>query len=50
VRIRLAGGRQGIEIPRLQPVANAADAKREQITQHLEDAVDALIADHGLDG
>jgi hypothetical protein len=37
-------------IPRLQPVANAADAEREQITQHLEDAVDALIREYGLDG
>jgi hypothetical protein len=49
-RIRLAGGRRGIEIPRLQPVSRAGDAMREEITQHLEDALTALIKEHGLDG
>lgn len=46
----LERGIQTIHIPRQQPVANAADAKREEITQHLEQAVDALIEEHGLNG
>jgi len=37
-------------IPRLQPVGHAAEAKREEIVQHLDDAVTALIKEHGLDG
>lgn len=47
-RIRAAGGRRGIEIPPLHPVGHAADAKREEVTQHLEDALDALIREHDL--
>ena len=47
-RIRLAGGRRGIEIPRLQPVTRAGDENREEITQHLEDALTSLVKEHGL--
>lgn len=35
-------------IPRLGPVSHAADAKRPEIEQHLEDAVSALIREHNL--
>ncbi|HZL18702.1 MAG TPA: hypothetical protein VFG23_13245 [Polyangia bacterium] len=49
-RIRMAGGRKGIEIPALHPVGRAAEASRQDITQHLEDALTALVREHGLDG
>lgn len=44
----LERGTQVITIPRTQPVSNAADAAREDITQHLDDAVTDLIREHGL--
>ena len=47
-RIRLAGGRRGIEIPRLEPVTRAGEASREDITRHLDDALTALVKEHGL--
>jgi hypothetical protein len=44
----LEAGTQTIVIPRTQPVTNAGDAAREDITQHLESAVTDLIREHGL--
>ena len=47
-KIRLAGGRQGFEIPRLMPVGHAADSLEAQIGQHLDDAVSRLVAQYGF--
>lgn len=46
----LERGHQAIHIPRTQPVARAGEAEREDIEKHLEDAVDALIREHNLNG
>lgn len=47
-KIRRAGGRQGFEIPRLQPVGHAADALEGQIAQSLDDAISRLVTQYGF--
>jgi hypothetical protein len=47
-KIRMAGGRQGFEIPRDQPVYRAGQADLPALERDLESAVDRLCREHGF--
>jgi hypothetical protein len=47
-KIRQAGGRQGFEIPRLEPVGKAGRASAEDIHRDFEDTVDRYLREHNL--